>query len=427
MSDDTTWGSEGDDEEVEDLRIIPPESTGGDEVELPHWTAPASGEQEAVSDAPPDDSAETWNALSTSGPRWRDAGSDFDEADDIRLLAEDHPQASGVGATDSATGEQFFGDEDTFNPTLMPPGASGAQDIPPAPPLPPPAAPEGVEPQPAPSEKGRDRDMGTAIITGLVLAGVAVVCFLIGSGITAAFATLLLLVAGAEFFNSVHKVGYQPATLLGLAAIGGLSGAVYWRGVAAYPIVLFLIVVFAMLWYLLGVSDERPVPNLGVTMLGVMYVGMLGSFAALLLAQPDGIGLLLAPVIAAVGYDVGAFLVGRSAGKSPLSDASPNKTVEGLVGGCIAAIAATVAIVGIGGIEPWGDTPGSLSDTIILAIVAAIAAPLGDLCESVLKRDLGVKDMGNILPAHGGLLDRFDSLLFVMPASFCAALLLDII
>jgi phosphatidate cytidylyltransferase len=191
--------------------------------------------------------------------------------------------------------------------------------------------------------------------------------------------------------------------------------------------VLFLIVVFAMLWYLLGVSDERPVPNLGVTMLGIMYIGMLGSFAALLLTFPDGIGLLIAPIVAAVGYDLGAFLVGRSAGRSPLSDASPNKTVEGLVGGCIAAIAATVAIIGIGGVEPWGDGAGSLSDTIILGIVAAVAAPLGDLCESLLKRDLGVKDMGTILPGHGGLLDRFDSLLFVLPASYCTALVLDII
>ena len=79
-----------------------------------------------------------------------------------------------------------------------------------------------------------------------------------------------------------------------------------------------------------------------------------------------------------------------------------------------------------GGVTPWGDDPGSLSDTIIVAIVAAIAAPLGDLCESMLKRDLGVKDMGNILPAHGGLLDRFDSMLFVLPAAYCTALVLDV-
>jgi phosphatidate cytidylyltransferase len=421
VDDDTTWGPE-DEDEADGPRATPPDQEQGDEVELPHWTAPASGEQQAVTGDPASGDPETWNALSTSGPRWRDAGSDFDDADDIRLLAEDHPQAAGVGATESATGEQFFGTDDSFNPTLLPPGQQAPESIPAAPPLPPVGADPAVQ-----ESEGPDRDMATAVITGVVLVGVAAVCFLIGEWITALFATLLLLVAGAEFFNSVRHVGYQPATLLGLASIGGLSGAVYWRGEAAYAIVLFLIVAFALLWYLLDISEDRPVPNLGVTLLGVMYVGILGSFAALLLTHQNGIGLLLVPIIAAVGYDVGAFLVGRSAGKSPLSDASPNKTVEGLVGGCILAIAATVAIIGIGGVTPWGDGPGSLSDTIIVAIVAAAVAPLGDLCESMLKRDLGIKDMGNILPAHGGVLDRFDSLLFVMPATYCTALVLDII
>ena len=124
MDDETTRGPNGDDEEVEGLRIIPPESAEGEEVALPHWTAPASGEQPVVGGSATGDDAETWNALSTSGPRWRDAGEDFDESDDIRLLAEDHPQAAGVGATDSATGEQFFGEERVAQAVRRDPGVA---------------------------------------------------------------------------------------------------------------------------------------------------------------------------------------------------------------------------------------------------------------------------------------------------------------
>jgi phosphatidate cytidylyltransferase len=115
-------------------------------------------------------------------------------------------------------------------------------------------------------------------------------------------------------------------------------------------------------------------------------------------------------------------LVGRAAGKSQLSAASPNKTVEGLFGGMIATVLVTTVVVGFVGIAPW-DGAG---DAFLLGVAAAIVAPLGDLCESMLKRDLGVKDMGSILPGHGGLLDRFDALLFVLPITYYVARLLDV-
>jgi phosphatidate cytidylyltransferase len=141
----------------------------------------------------------------------------------------------------------------------------------------------------------------------------------------------------------------------------------------------------------------------------------MGSFAALLLSQPDGIGLLLGAVIATVAYDVGGLAVGRSMGTRPLSDASPNKTVEGLVGGML--VAAFVMIVwGLFGVAPLDGPLVALK----VGVFAILAAPLGDLCESLVKRDLGVKDMGSILPEHGGILDRFDALLFVLPATYYA-------
>jgi len=117
-------------------------------------------------------------------------------------------------------------------------------------------------------------------------------------------------------------------------------------------------------------------------------------------------------------------VIGRIVGRTPLSAVSPNKTMEGLIGGM--AVAFGVAVLIVGRITPFGQDPGDLGSAFVLGVVAALAAPLGDLCESMLKRDLGVKDMGSMLPGHGGLLDRFDALLFVLPATYFTARLLDL-
>src|SRR5690606_28954944 len=96
---------------------------------------------------------------------------------------------------------------------------------------------------------------------------------------------------------------------------------------------------------LVGAGGDRPVANVGVTLLGIGWVGVFGSFAGLLLGEPfgNGVAWLLAAVIPTIGYDVGALFVGRSAGSRPLSAASPNKTIEGLLGGMLLAVVAAVA------------------------------------------------------------------------------------
>jgi phosphatidate cytidylyltransferase len=230
--------------------------------------------------------------------------------------------------------------------------------------------------------------------------------------------------AGAEMFQALRTRGYQPATLLGLVASGALVTAAYWKGETAIPLVLGLSVVFSLLWYLIGVTRQAPTMNVAVTVFGIAYVGLLGSFAALILTFPDdhGIGVLLGVVLAVAANDIGAFFVGRQAGRSPLApDISPNKTWEGLIGGAVASVAVSWVVLGVIGIHPWDG-----GSALALGLVVAVVAPLGDLCESMLKRDLGVKDMGSVLPGHGGLLDRFDGLLFALPAAYYLCRLLDV-
>ena len=106
-----------------------------------------------------------------------------------------------------------------------------------------------------------------------------------------------------------------------------------------------------------------------------------------------------------------------NAGRQPLSAASPNKTREGLIGGCVVAFVITAFVAAVFGLGPI-DT---LAEGMLVGLVIAVVAPLGDLCESLVKRDLGLKDMGTVLPGHGGLMDRFDALLFVLPAVWLLA------
>jgi phosphatidate cytidylyltransferase len=253
-----------------------------------------------------------------------------------------------------------------------------------------------------------------------------VVAINLGPLVALALIVVVVALSAGEFYNALRVAGYQPATLLGLAASVAMPIAVYSRGTQAVALVLALSVVFALLWFLTGVATEMPVMNIGVTLLGIVYVGVLGSFGAALLEvadrgglnEDDGTGLLLAAIVVTVGYDVGAFFAGRSFGRTPLAAVSPNKTMEGLIGGAVASLLASVVFFGVIEIVEPFKTFGDWRDALLLGVVGAIVAPLGDLSESLIKRDLGIKDMGSVLPGHGGFLDRFDALLFVLPAVY---------
>jgi phosphatidate cytidylyltransferase len=282
---------------------------------------------------------------------------------------------------------------------------------------------------------GGDRNLVTAVIVGVALVLVGVACFILGGLATTVLACVIVGAAAYEFFGAVESRGFQPAALLGLVATIGLLVATYFSGLNAYPVVLTLTVVLGLLWYLWVTPGEHSVRNLGITLLGVMWIGFLGSFATLFLglgkvledSHPKmtsniGIGVLIAAVVATVAHDIGAYFVGQYAGKTPMSAASPNKTLEGLVGGVVCSIVATVVIVGFFSIHPIG---GDIFRVFVFAVLCAVVAPLGDLCESFIKRDLGLKDMGSVLPGHGGVLDRFDALLFVLPTAYFATLLFN--
>jgi phosphatidate cytidylyltransferase len=403
--------------------VVPGRSVFGDEdsfddddAAVPHWSEPATGAvpqvggaADSVTFAPPDepvlaeaddDDMAGWADVSST-PRWADEETELAPA---QPLVDD--------AADTA--DDFFAFDDSKASKSAEPSLGAALT----------------------STRGggeSDRDLPVAIMVGVGLAALILAAMTVGPAAALAVVTVALGLAAVEFFNAVRIAGHQPAVLLGLAASVMMPLAVYWRGEQAMVLVVVLSLIFGSLWYLTGVGNESAVRGLGTTLLGIIHIGLLGSFAALMLGTTVGgvdigTGLLTAAVLVTVGYDVGALAIGKAMGRTPLSPASPNKTMEGLVGGMVVAVAVGV-IIGILGKpapfagEVWG---GGFGASLLLGIVAALAAPIGDLAESQIKRDLGIKDMGSILPGHGGLLDRFDGLLFVLPATYYVAVLMDV-
>ena len=271
-----------------------------------------------------------------------------------------------------------------------------------------------------PAEAGRSgRNLPAAIAVGAVLAALFFGALRLGEAATVALVVIVLVLAAAEFYRAARPLGYRPATLAGLVGVGGLSVAVHLRGVEAYPIVLAVSAVAIFCWFLLGVERDHPTANLAITVLGLLWVGGLGSFAALILREPNGDSMLIGAVIGTVVYDVGGYVIGRTTGQSRLAPRiSPNKTHEGLIGGIVLSVVITALVLNrFPGVFPW---TGSLLDALWLSLAVALAAPLGDLTQSMVKRDVAIKDMGSLLPGHGGVFDRFDALLFALPAAYFA-------
>jgi phosphatidate cytidylyltransferase len=221
------------------------------------------------------------------------------------------------------------------------------------------------------------------------------------------------LVALTEFMDVSTESGYRPLRLFAwLGAIGILVGT-YTNGPAAIPAGLAATAAVVLAWF--GSRSEppqEPYVSSVVTLFGVAWIPALLSFVLPIAESPNRIALVVSLMLIVAAFDVGSYFVGRALGKRKLApEISPNKSVEGLIGGVVLAL--IVALVASVFVEPI-----TALIAVYLAIGISIAAPLGDLSESLVKRHFGVKDMGDILPGHGGLLDRIDGYLFAVPVAY---------
>ncbi len=263
----------------------------------------------------------------------------------------------------------------------------------------------------APEERsGSMTDLGLRIATGVGLMAL----FLASLAWPPALAMLAVAVfalAASEFYAVLVRTGHHPLSVFGLLGVlGCLVGSWIW-GVAAIPVALIATIIAVALFY--GMSAPRPetLRDASLTVVGAAWIGGFGAFALPIAASDDYVWLIAAVVLIVVALDVGQYFVGKRFGRRPMSPViSPKKTVEGLMGGAIFALAVAAGLSFFG--------PFDIKSALVLAIAAIIFGPLGDLAVSSIKRRIGVKDMGIVLPGHGGLLDRIDALLFVIPAAW---------
>lgn len=267
--------------------------------------------------------------------------------------------------------------------------------------------------QAAPSRRsGRaGRDLSAAVLVGVGLAALAVVSLFTVKTLFLGVLAAAVLVALWELTRAVRRkrvvVPFPPL------AVGGVATIVlaYLRGAEAMMVAAMLTAIALVVWRL-AESPQGVIGDVAAGLFGLVYVVGLASFAALLLVPGDGARRVFTFIAVVVFSDVGGYVAGVLVGRHPMAPRiSPRKSWEGFVGSlATCAGVGAVLLSGLFAVAPWKG--------VLLGLALACSATLGDLGESVIKRDLGVKDMGALLPGHGGLMDRMDSLLASAPVAW---------
>lgn len=274
-----------------------------------------------------------------------------------------------------------------------------------------PVNPPVAEPQKSHGKAGRD--LPAAITSAVVLLGAIAASLFFWKTAFMFIVAAAVVVAVWELHRGFAAKGIDlPEQPL---MVGGVVMVVvaYFFGAPALVTATAVSALVIMLW-LLRRGVEGYVQNATAAVFTLIYVPFLGSFVALLLAEggavdferfDDGVRGIVTFILVTVASDMGGYAAGVTMGKHPMAPViSPKKSWEGFVGSLVACVAAGVALVVYLLDGPWWVG-------VVLGLIGVTMATLGDLCESVIKRDLGIKDMSNVIPGHGGLMDRLDSLL----------------
>ena len=252
------------------------------------------------------------------------------------------------------------------------------------------------------------------VITGAV--GVPLVILAIWFGDPWPWFTLLIAAAALagtyEFYKMANFDSREPLLYLGLLCSLALVLSPHYRNPDVLPIVITATILISLIWLLCRPSKEEAFRNWAWAIVGAFYVSWMLSHWLSLRGLEDGRNWVYLAILTTFANDTGAYFIGRARGKRKLAPAiSEGKTREGAIGGLICAILGAIVIATVLNlIFPFTFRYWQI---ILLGFLVSLFAQLGDLVESLLKRNMGVKESGNLLPGHGGILDRFDSLIFV--------------
>lgn len=282
---------------------------------------------------------------------------------------------------------------------------------------------------------------------GVIAAPIAIAILIIGGAPLAALLAICAALGAWEFFRIARAGGLDPMDNVGIVIAGLIPLLVHARYLGLYDpagavggislAALAMLLVLALAIWLRGV-EGKPLGSSAATLLGAAYTGGMLSFGYAIrnheyafadaavhfggrtFAVPSGGILLLLPVFATWASDIGAYAVGRVMGRHKLiPSVSPGKTVEGAIGGLLGSMLVAWLYAEFV-MRPTAHLGFRFAPAgvLVFGAVVSVAAQIGDLVESLFKREAGVKDSSHLIPGHGGILDRFDSLFFVMPLSY---------
>ncbi|KPI02051.1 phosphatidate cytidylyltransferase [Actinobacteria bacterium OK074] len=270
--------------------------------------------------------------------------------------------------------------------------------------------PDAARPAPAPQKKSAGRDLGAAIGVGVGLGAVIVASLFIVKAVFVGVIAVAVVVGLWELTSRLDERKGIKAPLVPLA-VGGAAMVVagYVRGAGGAWVAMALTALAVLVWRMTE-PPEGYLKDVTAGVFAAFYVPFLATFVAMMLTAEDGAQRVLTFLLLTVVSDTGAYAVGWRFGTHKLAPRiSPGKTREGLVG------AVTFAMVAGALCMQFLIDDGTWWQGLLLGLAVAASATLGDLGESMIKRDLGIKDMGTLLPGHGGIMDRLDSLLPTAP------------
>ena len=251
-----------------------------------------------------------------------------------------------------------------------------------------------------------------AIGVGVLLGGLVLVSLLVRKEAFVALVAAAAVVAAVELLNGLSKAKVHPPTIPTLLAAAAIPVVAYAWGPRVLAPALVVATLTIITWVAVEADGPSSLRDAAGGVLVVLYAPALAAFATLLLKPDDGVARIVTFIVVTICSDIGGYAVGVVAGKHPMAPTvSPKKSWEGFAGSFVSCVVAGALCVMFALDGDWW--AGAL-----LGALVVVAATVGDLCESMIKRDLGIKDMSNLIPGHGGLMDRLDSLLLAAPVTW---------
>jgi phosphatidate cytidylyltransferase len=263
-----------------------------------------------------------------------------------------------------------------------------------------------------PTDKPSGRSLRAAVITSVTLLVIAIVCALIGPIAFFFLIVVLCTVALYELFTGLKQAGRRPFVPFALPAAVAMMTVAFFESFRLLGAVVAVTVFGSFLAAMRPTRGPTPMTDTAWSVLSVLWIGGGAAGAIAILVLDDGIFLMIAFALSVAADDIAAYFVGTRFGRHKMAPSiSPAKSWEGFAGGIGGALFGVfLFFVAIHGVEPVHG--------LALGLIIGLLAPVGDLIESMAKREIGIKDSGTVLPGHGGVLDRLDAIVFCAPFVF---------